>query len=98
MISLKIYRQGEDLMVGACDEEILGKKFNDGKFKIHVKKKFYDGQRINRKVLKKYLQKATVANLVGKKTVESAIQQGVIDPECVVEIEGIPHAQMVKML
>jgi hypothetical protein len=97
MISIKIYKTGEDLLIGACDEKLLGKKFEDGKFQIDVKKDFYDGKRITSKILKKYLEDATIANLVGEETVNSAIDIGLVDPECIIKIKGIPHVQMVRM-
>ncbi len=98
MISLKIHKKGNDLLMGACDEKLLGKKFEDGKFQIDVKRDFYDGERISAEVLKKYLQDATIANLVGRETIKCAIDIGLIDPECVIKIKGVPHAQMVRML
>jgi hypothetical protein len=98
MISIKIYKQGNDLLIGACDEKLLGKKFEDGKFQIDVSKEFYGGKRISPEVLKKYLQDATIANLVGKETIKCAIDLGLIDPECIIKIKGVPHAQMVRML
>ena len=97
MISIKIYKQGNDLLVGACDEKLIGKKFEEGKFHLDVSKNFYDGRRINTKTLKKYLRDATIANLVGDETIKCAIDLGIIDPECVIRIKGIPHAQMVRM-
>lgn len=98
MISIKKYRQGQDLLIGACDEKLIGKKFEEGKFQIDVKKEFYDGERITPDILKKFLEDATIANLVGEETVKCAIDIGLIDPSCVLKINGIPHAQMVKML
>ena len=98
MISIKIYKQGDELLIGACDAELIGKKFTDGKFQIDVSKEFYDGKRVDPETLKKFLRDATIANLVGKKTVKCAIDIGLIDPECIIKIKGIPHAQMVKML
>jgi hypothetical protein len=98
MISIKIYKQGSDLLVGACDEKLLGKKFEDEKFQIDVSKEFYGGERISSEVLKRYLQDATIANLVGKETINCAIDLGLIDPECIIKIKGVPHAQMVRML
>lgn len=98
MISIKIYKQGNDLLIGACDEKLIGKKFTDGKFQIDVSKEFYDGERIDAEVLKKYLEDATIANLVGEETIKCAIELGLIDAECVIKIKGIPHAQMVRML
>jgi len=98
MISIKIYKRGNDILIGACDENLLGKKFQDGKFQIDVKKEFYDGQRVKPKSFLKYLEEATIANLVGSETIKCAIKIGLIDPESVIKIKGIPHAQMVRML
>ena len=98
MISIKIYKRGNDLLIGACDEDLLGKKFEDGKFQIDVSRDFYDGQRINIDILKKYLEDATIANLVGKETIKCAIDLGFIDEDSIIKIKGIPHAQMVRML
>ena len=97
MISVKVYKQGDDLVIGACDEELLGKRFSEGKLQINVTKKFYEGERISINTLERFLQDATIANLVGKKTVECAIHLGMVDPECILKIKGIPHAQVVRM-
>jgi len=98
MISVRIYKQGRDTLIGACDEKLIGKKFSEGKFQIEVKKEFYDGERINKEKLKRYLENATIANLVGEEAVRCAIEIGLVDPSCVIKIKGIPHAQLVKML
>lgn len=97
MISIKIYKQGNDILIGACDKELIGKKFKEGKLQILVSKEFYGGREISIQSLIQYLKEATIANLVGKNTVECAIKIGLIDPNCVLKIQGIPHAQMVKM-
>ena len=98
MISIKVYHQGDDLLVGACDEELLGKRFVKGKFQIDVSKKFYDGKRVNSKTLEKFLLDATIANLVGKETVDCAIKLGLIHPDGILRVNGVPHAQMIRML
>ena len=98
MISIKIYKQGNDILIGACDEELIGKKFIDGKLQIDVTKEFYGGRIISIESLIQYLKEATIANLVGKNTVECAIKIGLINPKCVLKIKGIPHAQMVRMM
>jgi uncharacterized protein len=97
MISVKVYKQGDDLVIGACDEQLLGKKFRDGKLQIDVAKHFYDGERIDIKTLKKFLLDATIANLVGKETVKCALDLGLVDPKYILKIKGIPHAQIVTM-
>lgn len=98
MISLKVYKQGNDTLVGACDDYLLGKTFNEGKFHLFVDKKFYDGQRVTIEILKKYLERATIANLVGKNTIRCALDMGLISSEGIIHIDGVPHAQMVRML
>jgi hypothetical protein len=98
MISIKVYKRGNDLLIGACDEKLLGKKFEEGKFQIDVSIDFYGGEKISPEALKKYLEDATIANLVGEETIKCAIEAGLVDPDCVIRINGVPHAQMVRML
>ena len=97
MISIKVYKQGDSVLVGACDDHLLGKKFKDGKFQIDVAKSFYEGELIDPKALGHFLEEATIANLVDKVTVECAVKLGLIDPSCVMKIKGIPHAQMIRL-
>ncbi|UCH71594.1 MAG: DUF424 family protein [Thermoplasmatales archaeon] len=98
MIFIKIYKQGNEFLIGACDEKLIGKKFKEGKFEINVSREFYGGKRINVEALKNYLENATIANLVGEKTIKCAVDLGFIHPECIIKIKGVPHAQMVKMI
>ncbi|MCJ7570659.1 MAG: DUF424 family protein [Candidatus Thermoplasmatota archaeon] len=98
MISIKIYRRRNDALIAACDKNLIGKTFEEGKYQIEVRKDFYDGERVTPEILKEFLKDATIANLVGDETVTCAIEMGLIDPDSVIKIKGIPHAQMVKML
>ena len=98
MISIKVYKKGKDLLIGACDETLIGKTFEEGKFHLEVKKEFYDGERVAKEVFKRILNSATIANLVGEATIKAATEIGLVDPGCVIKIKGIPHAQMVRML
>lgn len=98
MISIKRYKRGSDLLIGACDEKLLGKKFEEGKFQIDVREDFYGGEKVTSDIFKKFLDESTIANLVGPETIKAAIELGLIDPDSVIKIKGIPHAQMVRML
>ncbi len=42
------------------------------------------------------LRMATMANLVGENVCRIAAEHDFIDRECVITIEGVPHAQMVR--
>ena len=97
MIRISVYKQGNDVLIGACDEQLLGKTFSEGKYQLHVSKKFYGGNRVSIEALQNYLKEATIANLVGEKAVKCAIKLGLVESSNVLMIQGIPHAQMVKM-
>jgi hypothetical protein len=43
------------------------------------------------------MRKSTMVNMVGNCIVQKAIEKGLIHPEAVLNISGIPHAQIVKM-
>ena len=65
--------------------------------KIKVSKNFYGGRKINEKIALVLLKKATIANLFGKKIVELALENGFIEKENIILINGHPHAQIVKL-
>jgi hypothetical protein len=98
MISIGVYKQGDDLLIGACDDHLLGKKYKEGKLHLHVDKQFYGAKKISKESLRLYLKNATIANLVGETCVSIAIEMGLVDPSCVLYIDGVAHAQMVRML
>jgi len=98
MISVKVYRQGRETIVAACDVEIIGKTFRSKGLKITVSEGFYKGDSGSEEMLVNRLEMATVANLVGKKTVDAAIRHGFVDPASVLIIGEVPHAQMTRMI
>lgn len=98
MICLKVYRKGTETLVAACDSDLVGKTFTGRGLKITVSAGFYKGDDADEEMLVNRLQLATVANLVGKRTMEIAIRYGFVDPDCVLDIGGIPHAQMTRMM
>ena len=65
---------------------------------LTVEKEFYEGIKTDKKTLQSHLTNATIANLVGKKTVDCAIEMGLVHPDCVIHIQGVPHAQFVRMI
>jgi hypothetical protein len=43
------------------------------------------------------ISNSTIVNMVGKNIVKRAIEKGFVHPEAVLRIEGVPHAQIVKI-
>ena len=97
-VSVKVHRQGSETLVAACDCELLGRTFREGKLRLHVSKGFYEGDAVEEDLLVNRLEMATVANLVGRTAVDIAIRHGFVNPEFVLVIDGVPHAQMARMI
>lgn len=97
MFAVKNYQQGLQRLLAACDEELLGTRHSEGKFRLDVAPTFYDGMRVGEPELGHYLKACTVANLVGKRTVGVAVALGLVDPGNVLVVGGVPHAQVLVM-
>ena len=97
MIYVKVYRVQGEVVVAACDEELLGKTFREGELKLEVKERFYRGELLDESALEPLLEEATIANLVGERCVSKAIELGYVGEDRVLRVEGVPHAQMARM-
>lgn len=89
-----IFVKFHENVISFCDEELIGKTFEDVKHSLHVSERFYRGKGMNRKKVIEVLQNATSMNLVGKKVVALALKQGFITKEDVLIIQGVPHVQI----
>jgi len=94
-VYLKVYNVDRDVLVAVADEDCLGKKFTEDQACLDVTKDFYGTQHADRDEVLSALQEATIANIVGKESVALAVENGFINVEDVLFIEGVPHAQMV---
>lgn len=94
MISMKIHRANYETLVAACDSNLLGKKFTEGKLKLEISKEFYESIIVDDEAFLNQLNFATIANLVGENVISKAIEAGIVDESCVIKIDGIPHAQI----
>lgn len=84
-----------ELVVTVCDSELFGKTFEEGDFSLEVDKSFYEGEEVNIEECLEALKEATIANLVGS-IVERAEEEGYINSNNILEIEGVQHAQMAR--
>lgn len=93
MIRIKRYQSGRERLVAACDEDVLGQRFSEGKLRLEVTPDFYDGFQATEEDLEAQLRTCTIANLVGERVVGLAIRLGFVAQENVIRIQGVPHAQ-----
>lgn len=97
MFYIKIHRKLGREIVAVCDEDILGKKFEDGDLAFDVKEDFYKGEKKSKEEIKDILIWADNINLVGKKIIAFALELHVIEEENIIKIKGIPHAQGIAL-
>ncbi len=84
-------------IVAACDEEILGRIFREGKLKLEINENFYKGYRITMDKAIELINNADIANLSGKTIVKAAVEYGLVDIRAITRISGIPHVQILKL-
>jgi len=96
-IAMRIYHVRGEVMVAACDRELLGKKFEEGELTLDVRESFYYESFVTEQTFINSMKIATIANLVGERVVALAIREGFVEEEGVIKIKGVPHAQMFLM-
>lgn len=93
MFFYKVHRAGKKTMLAVCDSELLGKKFEDGRLVLDIKKEFYGGKEIGNDVIDIF-HSADIINIVGDEIIKLAIKNKWISKERIIKIKGIPHAQI----
>ena len=96
-VYVNLKKVGRNVLLAVCDCELLGKTLKEGKIVFHIKNEFYNGRKASVEEAIGMIDNSTIVNLVGKNCVEKAIAKGYVHPEAVLKIEGIPHAQIVKL-
>jgi hypothetical protein len=93
----KLSKCGDHVLLAACDEELLGEVLRDGKIVFNIGEEFYKGPKMPVDEAIKLMHESTVVNMVGPNIVKKAIEQGLVHPEAVLNICGVPHAQIIKL-
>jgi hypothetical protein len=94
---MNLKKVGGNVLLAVCDAELLGRTLRDGKIVFCVKEEFYKGSKVDIEEAICMIQNSTIVNMIGRNVVERAIEKGYVHPEAVLNIEGIPHAQIVRL-
>jgi hypothetical protein len=98
MIWIRKYSTQGEILLAACDDEILGRTFCEGELQLVVSESFYGGEKVSKENFIGLIKNATIINLVGEKVIKIALDLGLIGPDGIIEIDGVPHAQIAKMI
>ena len=96
-VYVNLKKEGRNVLLAVCDCELLGRTLREGKIVFHIKDEFYNGRKASVEEAIGMIDNSTIVNLVGKCCVEKAIAEGYVHPDAVLKIEGVPHAQIVKL-
>lgn len=91
---MRVHRQGREVLVAVSDAGLVGKTFREANMRLDVQEAFYGSDGADATEVLRQLAGCTIANLVGVDVVTLAIQHGFVSPDNVLDIEGVPHAQM----
>ena len=83
-------------VIAICDSELLGKKFEDKKRQLYLRENFYKDKEVNKEelltIIKRQLIEDSSFNIVGKESIQIALEAGIIKKEGVHKLKGIPFA------
>jgi hypothetical protein len=96
-VYINLHKRGKHVILAACDVELLGKILCEGKIVFEVREQFYKGSLVNVDEAIGLMKHCTIVNMIGKNIVQRAIDCGLVHPEAVLKISGVPHAQIVSL-
>jgi hypothetical protein len=83
-------------IVALSDIGLVGKTFEEGIKQIQIKPHFFKGEEKTKeeiiKILKKMQKEDATFNIVGKKSVEAALEAGIIKEKGIIKIQDVPIA------
>jgi len=99
VIYVKVHQRRGHICAAACDEELLGQTLEEDPYCVTIKEDFYGGDLVedNDEATSALFQRSSSLNLFGERAVALGIEAGCIDPDRVVRIKGVPHAQMFEV-
>jgi hypothetical protein len=92
---MRIYAKKNNEVLAACDENLLGKRFEEGELVLDVKESFYKGELVEEEAFSGLLKAARNINLVGEHTIGVAKKMNLVDK--VGRIENVPYAIILKV-
>ena len=96
-VYVKVTNTGRQRLVAACDADLLGKTLKFGKINFQVRREFYKGSLVNVSEAIAIIKSAPNINLIGNIIVDKALKEGLVHPQAILDISGVPHTQIIKM-
>ena len=75
----------------------MGRVFREGRLKLAPEAWFYRSAVMKLSEALIMMNGADILNLVGRRIVDAAIANGLVHPDAVIRIAGVPHVQVMKV-
>lgn len=83
-------------IVALSDAELLGKTFTEGIKQIEIRANFFKGDKKSKEqiveILKDMQKEDAMFNIVGKESINAALEAGIISKNGIIKIDNIPIA------
>ncbi len=83
-------------LVAICDNDLLGKNFEEGKRVLEIKNGFFGGDEVEEseliELMKNFKEDDATFNIAGEKSIKAALKAGIISREGIMKIQGVPFA------
>jgi uncharacterized protein len=98
-IVMRVHRVRAEVIVAACDEELVGRDLPVGSSgrTVKVSSQFYGERAVSDEELTWALQHATIVNLLGARVLSLARRLGLVAENGTGTLGGVPHAEVFSM-
>ncbi len=92
-----MYRTEKGTLVACCDKDVMGKTFREGRLRLSPEARFYGDSALALSEALALMETADLLNLVGSEIVGAAVDRGMVHPDAVISIGGVPHVQVMRL-
>jgi hypothetical protein len=89
---LKIHSKPPNVVIGVCDEDLIGKILKNDQYCFQITETFYKDQLISVEKACEILKKSPNFNAVGQNIINGLIENKIIHPDGIIKINETPIA------
>jgi hypothetical protein len=100
MIYAKVHNTESGIIVALCDSALINEILKEGDIVINIKDyaDFYKGNLVSQTDAENLLgMKIDSANVVGRESINAALNKGLVDKKNILSIGGVPYANAYKI-
>jgi len=90
---VKIHKSSSRAVIAICDNDLLGKKFEQDIRELNIRESFFKGTQMSKEEILNLMRaesSTATFNIIGKDSINVAIQAGIIEKEAIKRIKNVP--------